>query len=98
MDAARCRLYGEMNSTKVYLAVWLIVLVASLIIIEVYILQFRWWIPLAYGFVFIILPLVYIFYKLFPATSTADFHRLSVLTKSVMLTGILSMAFFYFYL
>ena len=87
-----------MNSTKVYLAVWLIVLLASLLIIEAYILQFRWWLPVVYGFVLIILPVLYIFYKLFSANSTEDFHRLSTLTKSVMLTGILSMGFFYFYL
>ncbi len=87
-----------LNSTKVYIAVWLIVLLALLIIVEVYILQFRWWIPIIYGLVMIILPLLYIFSKLFTASSTNDFHRLSSWTKAVMVAGILSMIFFRFYL
>jgi 4-hydroxybenzoate polyprenyltransferase len=87
-----------LNVTKVYVAVWLIVLLAILIIVQVYVLQFRWWMPVAYSIVLIILPLVYIFLKLFRATGPADFHRLSGLIKFVMLTGILSMLFFYFFL
>jgi 4-hydroxybenzoate polyprenyltransferase len=87
-----------LNSTKVYIAVWLIVLLALLIILQLYILQFQLWLPVAYGFVLVILPLLYIFYKLFPASTPQDFHRLSSWTKSVMLAGILSMIFFYFYL
>jgi 4-hydroxybenzoate polyprenyltransferase len=87
-----------LNSTKVYVAVWLIVLLALLIIVLLYILQFQLWLPVVYGLILIILPLLYIFYKLFPASTPADFHRLSSWTKSVMLTGILSMIFFYFYL
>lgn len=87
-----------MNATKVYAAVWLIVLIASLIIIQVYILQFRWWLPVLYCILLVILPLLYIFYKLFRATSPKDFHHLSSCTKLVMLSGILSMTFFYFYL
>jgi 4-hydroxybenzoate polyprenyltransferase len=46
----------------------------------------------------IIAPLVYIFYKLFSASRPADFHQLSGWIKAVMLTGILSMIFFYFFL
>lgn len=86
------------NVTKVYVAVWLIVLLAVLILVQVYVLQFRWWLPVVYSLVLIILPLVYIFYKLFRASSPKDFHVLSNLTKLVMLTGILSMVFFYYLL
>jgi 4-hydroxybenzoate polyprenyltransferase len=86
------------NATKVYVAVWLIVLIALLIIVQVYILQFRWWMPVVYSIVLIILPLLYIFYKLFKATNAKNFHHLSTMTKVVMLAGILSMVFFYFYL
>jgi 4-hydroxybenzoate polyprenyltransferase len=46
----------------------------------------------------IILPLAYTFLKLFNAMTPAQFHYLSSITKTVMLTGILSMGFFYFYL
>ncbi len=86
------------NATKVYVAVWLIVLLALLIILQVYILQFKWWLPVVYGILLIILPLLFIFYKLFPATTPRQFFVLSSWTKLVMLTGILSMIFFRFYL
>ncbi|MBL7724111.1 MAG: geranylgeranylglycerol-phosphate geranylgeranyltransferase [Chitinophagaceae bacterium] len=86
------------NAAKVYTAVWLIVLIAILVVVQVYVLQFRWWLPAAYSIVLVIAPLVYILSKLFAASGTADFHRLSNWIKLVMLTGILSMIFFYFYL
>ncbi|HSU28348.1 MAG TPA: UbiA family prenyltransferase, partial [Chitinophagaceae bacterium] len=86
------------QSAKVYIAVWLIVLLAILGTVQVYVLQFQWWWPVAYSILLIIFPLLYIFYKLFRASAPADYHRLSGWTKFVMLTGILSMAFFYFFL
>jgi 4-hydroxybenzoate polyprenyltransferase len=86
------------NVTKVYVAVWLIVLVTVLILVQVYVLQFRWWLPVAYSVLIIILPLLFIFYKLYNANTPRDFHKLSNWIKLVMFTGILSMAFFYFYL
>jgi 4-hydroxybenzoate polyprenyltransferase len=86
------------NATKVYIAVWMIILIAILVVVQVYVLQFQWWWAVGYCVVMIILPLLYIFYKLFKASSVPDYHRLSSWTKLVMLTGILSMIFFYFYL
>jgi 4-hydroxybenzoate polyprenyltransferase len=85
------------NVTKVYVAVWLIVLLAVLFILQVYLLQFRWWIAVLYNIFFIIIPMIYIFIKLFKAGATGDFHHLSSTIKWIMLTGILSMTFFYFY-
>ncbi|MEI9944848.1 MAG: geranylgeranylglycerol-phosphate geranylgeranyltransferase [Chitinophagaceae bacterium] len=85
------------NTSKVYIAVWLIILVAMLFVIQAYVLQFRWWWAVAYSIAFVITPLVFIFLRLFKATTTKDFHALSTQTKFVMLTGILSMIFFYFY-
>lgn len=87
-----------LNVSKVYVAVWLVVLIAILVIVQFYVLQFRWWMPVTYSFVLIIAPMVYIFYRLFGATRPADFHSLSRWIKTVMLTGILSMIFFYFFL
>jgi len=86
------------NATKVYIAVWMIILIAILMVIQVYVLQFRWWWAVVYCILLIILPLLYVFSKLFKASSIQDYHKLSTLTKLVMLTGILSMIFFYFYL
>ncbi|HEV8285978.1 MAG TPA: geranylgeranylglycerol-phosphate geranylgeranyltransferase [Chitinophagaceae bacterium] len=85
-------------ATKVYVAVWVVVLVGLLVAIQVYILRFHWWWPIIYSVMLIILPLVFVFYKLFKAMTPQQFHVLSNITKSIMLTGILSMIFFYFYL
>lgn len=86
------------NATKIYVAVWLVVLLAMVITAQVYVLQFRWWWPSMYSTLFIILPLVFLLVKLFRASSPKQFHILSTFTKLVMLSGILSMLFFRFYL
>jgi 4-hydroxybenzoate polyprenyltransferase len=86
------------NAAKVYIAVWLTVMIASLVILLLYVFRFGWWWAMVYSVVFIILPFGLIFLQLFKAQSTPQYHRLSQLTKLVMLSGILSMIFFYFYL
>jgi 4-hydroxybenzoate polyprenyltransferase len=69
-----------------------------LITLQIYVLQFRWWWLVIYAVLLIIAPLVIIFRKLFKASTTEDYHGLSNNIKLVMLTGIVSMIFFYFYL
>jgi len=86
------------NATKVYVAVWLVVILALLVILQVYVFRFGWWVAMAYSVVFIIAPFVLIFFRLFKATTQKNYHQLSNWTKLVMLSGILSMIFFYFYL
>jgi 4-hydroxybenzoate polyprenyltransferase len=86
------------SATKIYVAVWLIVLIALVIVIEIYILQFHWWLPFIYSAFFIVLPLLFLFLKLYHYKSVEEYHRLSNWTKLIMFTGVLSMAFFYFYL
>jgi len=87
-----------MNATKVFAAVWLVVLIGALIIVQFYVLNHKWWWSAFYCIVFIVIPLLYIFKLLFRANKSEDFHRLSSLIKAAMLTGILSMIFFRFYL
>lgn len=87
-----------MTSTKIYISVWMVVLLALLATVQVYIIRFHWWWAIIYCVVLIILPLAFVFYKLFKAMTSQQFHYLSNITKTVMLTGILSMIFFYFYL
>jgi len=84
--------------TKVYTAVWLLVLIALLIGVVAYVLQYQWWLAIAYIVPIIIFPLILILINLKKSISTADFHRLSTFTKLVMFTGIVSMVFYYFYL
>lgn len=83
--------------SKVFVSVWLIVLIAILLIIEIFVLQFGLWGSAVYCMLLIIAPLLWVFKKLFVARSAKDFHSLSTVIKMVMLTGILSMAFFKYY-
>jgi len=85
------------NATKVFVAVWLIVLIATLVIVQAYAVHLQWWLSVAYCILLIIAPLLWIFRKLYTARSSADFHSLSSLIKLVMFTGILSMFFFRYY-
>ena len=82
------------NVSKMFAAVWLVVLIVSIVVLQVYVLQFRWWWIVLYSVVFIVVPLGWILIKLYRASSKADFHTLSNAVKFVMLTGILSMLFF----
>ena len=86
------------NATKVYVAVWLVVLIALLFVIQFYILQFKWWIPIVYCLVTIIFPLIIVLLQLKKSTAPVHYHRLSNITKLVIFTGISSMIFFCFYL
>jgi 4-hydroxybenzoate polyprenyltransferase len=85
------------RTTKIYTAVWISVLVATLVILQFYVLQFGWWPSVIYAIVFVIVPLLYTLQKLRKAYRTKDFAGLSRLTKWIMLTGIISMIFFLFY-
>jgi 4-hydroxybenzoate polyprenyltransferase len=87
-----------LQTTKVYAAVWLMVLILVLTIIQLYAIPFGWWIPITYSVVTIIAPLVYVLFHLKQAFTSQDFNRLSNLIKLAMLMGILSMGFFYFVL
>ena len=85
------------NATKVFVGVWLVVLIAVLIIVQVYAMRLGWYWSVAYCIVAIIIPLLWIFRKLFSAKQPEDYHRLSTVIKLVMFAGILSMIFFRIY-
>lgn len=86
------------SAAKVFTGVWLTVLIALLGIVQFYVLQFKWWMSAVYCIAFIIVPLVYIFKKLVEAKFAKDYHQVSTFIKIAMFAGILSMAFFRFYL
>lgn len=83
--------------SKMFVTVWLIVLIASLVILQIYALQLGWWWSVLYSVIAIIVPSSYILKKLMPAQTPAQFHEISTLIKLVMLTGILSMVFINWY-
>lgn len=86
------------RASKVFVAVWMIVLIAALVILQIYVLGLGWWHSALYCCLFIIIPLVVVLKKLHRANQPADFHAVSTGIKLVMFTGILSMLFFRFYL
>jgi 4-hydroxybenzoate polyprenyltransferase len=85
-------------ATKIYISVWLVVIIIALIILQLYILQFRWWFAVLYSIAFVILPLFLLFIKLHKASTKKDYAQLSNWAKWIIMTGILSMIFFLIYL
>lgn len=83
-------------ATKVFTAVWLVVAIAALSIVQLYAWQSGWWWIVLYSVVLTIVPLIIILKKLYQANTPEDYHHLSSGMKGVMLTGILSMLFFIF--
>ena len=81
-------------AAKVFTAVWLVVCLAALVIVQVYAWQSGWWISAGYSILLIILPMVFILKKLYQAKLPVDYHAISSWVKWVMLAGILSMIFF----
>jgi 4-hydroxybenzoate polyprenyltransferase len=86
-----------LNASKFFCVCWLTVLLAALIFIQFYVLQYGWWITIVYTCFLVIYPILLLLKKLSQATQPAQFHRLSQWIKSIMLMGILSMIFLKYY-
>jgi len=85
------------NSSKVFIAVWIITLFGSLSAIMVYALINKWYYIGLY-ILTILLPIIAnIFLKLKKAMTIADYSSLSKQIKILMLLGILSMALYFYY-
>ncbi len=84
-------------ASKVFVAVWLIVLMGTLSVVQVYALQLGWFWSAVYCILLIIVPLIWILLNLFKAQVASDYHKLSSAIKYVMFAGILSMLFFKIY-
>ncbi|MEO6818221.1 MAG: geranylgeranylglycerol-phosphate geranylgeranyltransferase [Ginsengibacter sp.] len=83
--------------SKMFIAVWIIVLASSVTAIQFYALQLRIWVPGIYCLFFIIAPLIWVLFHLYKAKTSKQFHQLSTVVKLIMLSGILSMVFFKFF-
>lgn len=90
-------IYAGIRATKIYIGIWIIVLIASLVVLQLYILQFGWLFAVIYSIALIISPLFYLLSCLLKANTTELFTKLSAQTKLIMLAGILSMIFFRIY-
>jgi 4-hydroxybenzoate polyprenyltransferase len=85
-------------AAKVFNAVWLVVLIVSLVVIQVYAITFGGamaWLSATYLVLSVLLPLLLIFKQLHHAQLPTHYHSISTRLKYIMLAGILSMVFFY---
>jgi 4-hydroxybenzoate polyprenyltransferase len=89
--------YAGTRATKIYISIWIVVLLAALIILQLYVLQFGWLFAVVYSITLIISPLFYLLIQVMKAQTVKEFARLSGLAKLIMLAGILSMVFFRLY-
>lgn len=80
--------------SKVFVAVWIVVLAGGVAVIQIYVLQLGWWFSALYSLVAILIPLLWVLRKLYEAKTQDEFHRLSTAVKFIILTGIFSMIFF----
>lgn len=83
-------------ATKVFAAVWIVVAVATLIIIQLYAWQSGKWLAALYFIFTLIIPLFYLLKLFWKAITTADYARLSTIIKIIILAGIISMVFLKF--
>ena len=83
--------------SKMFVAVWIIVLTGGTAVIQFYVLQFHWWWSAVYCILLIILPLAWVLQRLYQAKVAANYHQVSRVIKLIMLTGILSMLLLKFY-
>jgi 4-hydroxybenzoate polyprenyltransferase len=84
-------------ASKVFVAVWLVVLIGMISIVQIYVWQLGWYWSAAYSILLIIAPLIWILRKLYHAQVPKDYHQLSIVIKLVMLAGLVSMIFFKIY-
>ena len=85
-------------ASKVFIAVWIIVCVAALIVLLLYAWLSGSWLISIYGLIAVICPLSVILKRLYSANLPVEYHGISSMIKFVMLAGILSMIFFKFYI
>lgn len=82
-------------STKIFVAVWIFVLVGLLMAIAFYAMLNSWTWPFYVLSFAMIIHFYFLLKKLYHAQLTADFARISKELKLVMLVGILSMSFYF---
>jgi 4-hydroxybenzoate polyprenyltransferase len=83
-----------MQVSKVFVAVWLVVIIGVATGMQIYVIHLGWWFSALYSLFLIIIPLIWVLRKLYAANCVKDFHQLSIAVKLIMLSGILSMIFF----
>jgi 4-hydroxybenzoate polyprenyltransferase len=86
-----------LNAAKFFCVSWLTMLLAALIFLQVYVLQYRWWFTVIFSCVGVIYPILLTLKKLSKAYLPDEFHQISKMIKTIMGMGILSMIFLKYY-
>jgi len=85
-------------ASKVFVGVWIVVLIGAITVVVVYMLLSAWWLSALYCLLLLIFPLVFILKQFYKAQHTIQYHTVSSNIKWVMFAGILSMLLLRFYL
>lgn len=85
-------------ASKVFVGVWMSVLIGAISIIIIYMLQKGWWLCAAYCFLLLVIPLITILRQFYQSQNAADYHVISTKIKFMMFAGILSMLLLKLYL
>jgi 4-hydroxybenzoate polyprenyltransferase len=85
------------SAAKVFVGVWMVVLIGALAILEFYVLQLGWWPSVLYCGLLLMAPLCRVLYMFYNAQTTTAYHQVSSMIKLTILLGILSMLFFRLY-
>ena len=78
-------------ASKVFVGVWLVVLIAGITLVQLYVLHSGWWWSALYSLLLLIIPLISLFWKFYKAQTVTEYHVISGRLKMIMLSGILSL-------
>jgi 4-hydroxybenzoate polyprenyltransferase len=78
-------------AAKVFVGVWLVVLIAGITLVQLYVLHSGWWWSALYSLLLLIIPLIRLLWLFYKAQSVKEYHALSNQLKIIMLSGILSL-------
>ncbi|MEO6230816.1 MAG: geranylgeranylglycerol-phosphate geranylgeranyltransferase [Ferruginibacter sp.] len=81
-------------AAKVFVGVWLVVLIGALLVVLIYVFQLGWWISALYALLVVVVPLAWLLKQFYQAQTAPEYHRISTLVKVIMLAGIVSMLLF----
>ena len=85
-------------AAKVFVGVWMVVLIAGITLVQLYVLHSGWWWSALYSLLLLIIPLIWVLWKFYKAQVTVEYHRISNDLKMIMLSGILSLLVLRFYM
>jgi 4-hydroxybenzoate polyprenyltransferase len=83
---------------KVFVGVWLVVLIAGIIMVQLYVMHSGWWWSALYSLLLLIVPLIALLWKFYKAQTVEEYHIISNRLKIIMLSGILSLLVLRFYI